>query len=114
MIEDIQNEYYIPKLKEKLEKYMSCVSYILAERKRGKEGDFKPIPKEDIPLSTYHVDHLGPIMTSKLYKYLFVVIDGFSKFVWIYPTKTTNTTNTKRRCWRSCEINRRFSEIRVA
>lgn len=29
--------------------------------------------------------------TSKLYKYLLVIIDGFSKFVWIYPTKTTNT-----------------------
>lgn len=29
--------------------------------------------------------------TSKMYKHLFVVVDGFSKFVWIYPTKTTNT-----------------------
>lgn len=30
-------------------------------------------------------------MTSKMYKYLFVVTDAFSKFVWIYPTKTTST-----------------------
>jgi len=38
------------------------------------------------------MDHLRPItMTSKLYKHLFVVIDGFSKFVWIYSMKTTNT-----------------------
>lgn len=45
-----------------------------------------------MPLSTFHVDHLGPMtVTSKLYKYLFVVVDGFSKFVWIFPTKTTNT-----------------------
>lgn len=94
MMEDIQNGYYIPKLKVKLEKYVSCcVPCILAEEKRGKkEGELKPIPKGDIPLSTYHVDHLGPItMTSKLYKYLFIVVDGFFKFVWIYPTKTTNT-----------------------
>lgn len=27
----------------------------------------------------------------KLYKYLFVVVDGFLKFVWIYPTKSTTT-----------------------
>jgi len=27
---------------------------------------------------------------NNLYKYLFIVVDGFSKFVWIYPTKTTN------------------------
>jgi len=94
MSESIQNEYYIPKLREKIEKYVSCcVPCILAEKKRGKkEGELMPIPKGDVPLSTYHVDHLGPItMTSKLYKHLFVVVDGFSKFVWIYPTKTTST-----------------------
>lgn len=28
--------------------------------------------------------------TSKLYRYLLVIVDGFFKFVWIYPTKTTN------------------------
>ena len=28
--------------------------------------------------------------TSKLYKYLLVIVDGFSKFVWLYPTETTN------------------------
>lgn len=28
--------------------------------------------------------------TSKLYKYLLVIVDGFSKFVWLYPTKITN------------------------
>lgn len=50
-----------------------------------------PIPKGDTPLSTHHVDHLGPMtLTSKQYKHLLVVIDGFSKFVWLYPTKTMN------------------------
>lgn len=50
-----------------------------------------PIPKGYVPLSTYHIDHLGPMTsTSKLYKYILVVIDGFSKFTWLYPTKTIN------------------------
>lgn len=30
------------------------------------------------------------VATCKLYKYLFVVVDAFTKFVWIYPTKSTN------------------------
>lgn len=83
MLESIKSEYYIPKLTEKLEKYISCcVSCILAKNKQGKkEGTLRPIPKGDVPLSTYYVDHLGPMMTTlKMYKYLFVVIDGFSKF----------------------------------
>jgi len=63
---------------------------VLAEKEKGKrEGRLVPIPKGN-PLQTYHVDHLGPMnATEKMYKYLLVVVDGFSKFVWIYPTKTT-------------------------
>lgn len=55
------------------------------------ESELKPISKGDVPLNTYHLDHLGPMTSmSKLYKYLLVIVDGFSKFVQVYPTKTTN------------------------
>lgn len=93
VIETIRDEYYIPRLKEKVESFIECcIPCILSEKKKGKqEGELKPIPKDDVSLSTY-LDHLGPMTsTSKLYKYLLVIVDGFSKFVWIYPTKTTNT-----------------------
>lgn len=93
MADIIQQDYYIPRLVDKLEAVMrNCVKCILAERKRGKrEGFLRPIPKEDAPLLTYHIDHLGPMeLTTKKYRYLFVVIDAFTKFAWLYPTKTTN------------------------
>lgn len=66
---------------------------ILAIRKQGKkEGRLNPIPKGDTPLSTYLIDHVGPMdATSKAYKYLLVIVDGFRKFVWIYLTKSTGT-----------------------
>lgn len=92
MSEIVCLDYFVPKLSEKLEKVVrNCVTCILAERKRGKkEGFLRPIPKGDAPLLTYHIDHLGPMTaTGKMYKYLFVVTDAFSKFVWIYSTKTT-------------------------
>lgn len=91
--EDIGQQFFIVKAKEKIKKFIgNCVQCILIERKRGKgEGFLHPIDKGDSPLDTYHIDHLGPMVaTTKLYKYLFVVIDAFSKFTWIYPTKTTN------------------------
>ncbi|XP_076382074.1 uncharacterized protein LOC143260475 [Megalopta genalis] len=72
MTERIKDEYYIPNLEAKLEKFISCcVPCILAERKKGKaEGELTPIPKGDRPLSTYHIDHLGPMTsTSKAYKW---------------------------------------------
>lgn len=50
-----------------------------------------PIQKEEAPLHTYHVDHLGPLeSTHKNYKHIFSVIDAFTKFVWLYPTKSTD------------------------
>ncbi|UYV80216.1 hypothetical protein LAZ67_18002058 [Cordylochernes scorpioides] len=50
-------------------------------------------PKGDTPLDTYHIDHLGPLASTRNdYNYLLVITDGFTKFSWIYPTKTTRTS----------------------
>jgi len=44
-----------------------------------------------VPLDTYHINHLGPLpSTKKSYNHVFMVVDAFSKFVWLYATKTTN------------------------
>ncbi|XP_055622399.1 uncharacterized protein LOC129765966 [Toxorhynchites rutilus septentrionalis] len=49
-----------------------------------------PAAMQNLPLSTYHVDHLGPLVASKKqYRYIFTVVDAFTKFVWIYPVKST-------------------------
>lgn len=92
MSELIMREYWIDDLSAKLDRFtQSCVSCILASRKAGKkEGLLYPIPKDEIPLTTYHIDHLGPLTaSSKQYRYIFTVMDSFSKFVWIYPVKST-------------------------
>ncbi|GFX29131.1 hypothetical protein TNCV_3216661 [Trichonephila clavipes] len=60
--------------------------------RRGERGEgfLNPIPKEDLPLSTYHVDFIGPLpATNKNYNHIFTVIDAFTKFTWLYPTKST-------------------------
>jgi len=92
--EVVQREFYIPKLTEKIKACVrNCIHCILGQRKEGKkEGMLHPIPKSDCPLSTYHIDHLGPLpSTNKNYQHILVVIDDFTKFVWIYATKTTST-----------------------
>ncbi|GBM73822.1 Pro-Pol polyprotein [Araneus ventricosus] len=61
------------------------------ERKRVKGGLLNPIPKNNIPLSTYHVDFIGPLpSTNKRYQHIFTVLDAFTKFVWFYPVRTTS------------------------
>ncbi|GFX54439.1 transposon Tf2-6 polyprotein [Trichonephila clavipes] len=94
-LEHIKNKYFIPQLQSKIEKYISnCVTCILKNKESGKqEGFLHPLVKHDIPLNAYHIDHLGPLATSsKNYKFNLAVIDSFTKFVWLYPTKTASTS----------------------
>jgi len=92
--ENIKNDYYIPKLREKIGRFISnCIHCILANKKEGKqEGFLNPLEKADLPLYVYHIDHLGLLeSTRKNYNHIFIVIDSFTKFVWLYPVKSTTT-----------------------
>lgn len=90
----LKQDFWFPKMRERIQKFISCcVKCILAEKKHGKvEGVLNPIVKGELPFDTYHIDHMGPIpSTKKNYNHLFVVIDAFSKFTWLYPVKSTST-----------------------
>lgn len=87
----MRQEYWFPKMRTKIRQTIrNCVRCLLAERKQSKaEGWLRPLDKDDRPLETYY---LGPIpSTKKSYAHILVVVDGFSKFVWLYPTKLTTT-----------------------
>ncbi|GFT16117.1 hypothetical protein TNCV_3316371 [Trichonephila clavipes] len=50
-----------------------------------------PVMMESIPLSTHHVDFIGPLpSTNKGYQRIFTVVDAFTKFTWLYPVKTVS------------------------
>lgn len=86
----VKRDYFITGLRSKISEVIAnCIACILANRKEGKkEGLLMPIDKGDSPLHTYHVDHMGPLeSTAKSYKHLLIIIDAFTKFVWIYPVK---------------------------
>ena len=90
----VKKDYWMPSLRAKVEKMVrNCISCILAEKKQGRqEGYLNPIDKGEVPLDTFHVDHFGPLPTTrKSYRHIFVVIDSFSKFTWLYATKSTTT-----------------------
>ena len=90
----IKRNYWFPNMRDTIEKVIrNCVGCILTNRKTGKlDGYLNPIPKGNVPLETYHIDHLGPLpSTKKRYRYIFVIIDAFSKFVWLFGTRSTGT-----------------------
>ncbi|GFS70735.1 transposon Tf2-8 polyprotein [Trichonephila clavipes] len=91
--EIVKQEFFIPNLSNVVKKVIvNCVPCILANKKTGKkEGFMNPVSKESIPLSTYHVDFIGPLpSTNKSYQHIFTVVDAFTKFTWLYPVKTVS------------------------
>ncbi|GFV07429.1 hypothetical protein TNCV_1737841 [Trichonephila clavipes] len=91
--EIVKQEFFIPNFSNVVkEVIVNCVPCILANKKTGKkEGFLNPISKESIPLSTYHVDFIGPLpSTNKSYQHIFTVVDAFTKFTWLYPIKTVS------------------------
>lgn len=103
----IRRDYDIEKLEERCAAVIAnCLPCILSSRKAGhQEGLLNPISRDMGPFHTLHVDHLGPMpSTAKNYRHLFVVVDGFTKFVWIYPVKNTSAKEVLQRLEKQQEV----------
>lgn len=90
----IKKDFYIKNLDRKVDDCIqSCIPCLLAKRKAGKqEGFLAPIDKGETPLDTLHLDHIGPMTeTKKQYNHILTMIDAFTKFTWIFPTKSTTS-----------------------
>lgn len=93
-IELIRRTFWFPKMKEKVENFIkTCLKCLFFSPKDGKqEGHLHIYEKFDKPFHTIHVDHVGPFNETRAKnKYILVIVDGFTKFVRFFPTKTTNT-----------------------
>lgn len=64
---------------------------------KQKTGHLFPIKKVDIPLHTLHIDHIGPFTKSKKGNvYILTIVDGFTKYAFVRPVKSTKTKCTLR------------------
>lgn len=92
--EYLSRTYYFPRIREKVVNYIkNCLKCITYSSVSGKPfGILHNIPKGNILFLTIHVDHYGPLeKTPTGKKYIFQVIDGFTKYVKLYSVKSTKT-----------------------
>lgn len=114
VIGNIRRIYWFPQMREKVKCYISnCLRCIEFSPSSGKkEGKLHSIPKENLPFRTIHVDHCGPFeKTSRGYKYILAVVDAFTKFLKVYPCKSTasnETINHLRNYYRNYSKSRRI------
>lgn len=90
--EIVSKSYWFPQMRRKIADHLrNCYKCIAYNPLCGKgEGKIQSIPKGDKPFDMVHIDHVtiaDARVTSK--KYILVVIDGFTKFTKLYPTKST-------------------------
>lgn len=96
-LERIRSLFWFSKMRKFIKKYVtSCLECAHHKLPSGsKEGLLHPIPKVDIPFHTLHADHLGPFPRSKRRNtYILVVIDAFTKYVSLFPVRSTKTKDS--------------------
>lgn len=93
-VDKIVKAYWFPRMRDKVRDYIgNCLKCIELSPPSGRaEGYLHGIPKGNLPFATIHVDHLGPLeKTGKGYRYVLVIIDAFTRFIRLYPCKSTTT-----------------------
>lgn len=95
-LERLKKMYWFPKMAKFVNKYVqACIECAYAKKGTSKEGFLHPIEKVEVPFHTLHVDHLGPFVRSKRgHSYLLVIVDSFTKFVFIKPVRNTKSLVT--------------------
>lgn len=91
--EGITRLYWFPNLRdqgnEHIKNCLKCISFSLSSGRV--EGCLHTIPKGNLSFSTLHIDHFRPIDKKRVTKrHVFLVVNGFTKFVKLYATKTTS------------------------
>lgn len=81
-----------------------CVDCLVHKKPAGRRpGELHPIPPGVRPFQVIHIDHLGPFeITPSKNQYLLVVIDNLTKYVQLYPCRSTNTAAVLRSMEKFC------------
>lgn len=98
-VDRIKRSYWFPKMARFIKKYVnSCIECAYTKKSSTtKEGLLHTINKVEVPFHTLHVDHLGPFVKSKTGNtHLLVIVDGFTKFIFIRPVRNTKSQMTIR------------------
>ncbi|CAK9816459.1 Pro-Pol polyprotein [Anthophora plagiata] len=99
-IANIMNTYWFPNIREKVKNHIKgCLKCIAFSPNSGRlEGMLHEVPKDDKPFMTIHIDHLGPMSKNQSVKkrYILLVVDGFTKYIKLYATKSTGAAEAER------------------
>ena len=85
--------YWFPRMKQKVRQFIgNCLKCITCSTFSKMEGNLHCPDKGSLPFECVHLDHYGPLeRTGHRQRYIFEVIDAFTKFVKFYPVTSTRS-----------------------
>lgn len=93
-IEKLQKDFWFSNMKRYVKHHINmCIDCLVNKKKGGKKtGYLHLIPPGTRSFSTIHMDHVGPFEnTTRQNKYVLVIIDNLTKYVQLFPSKSTDT-----------------------
>lgn len=96
----VHGSYWFPAMRKKIRDHIdNCITCLYANSSTNRlEGEsqidnFSPTK----PFEIIHIDHFGPLQESPNgWKYIFVVVDAFTRYTWFFATKTTNNKEVRK------------------
>lgn len=86
--------YWFPSMRRRIREYIdNCVVCLMANTSANRnEGELQTPSATSLPFEIVHTDHFGSLQeTEDGYRHILVVIDAFTRFTWLFPTKTAGT-----------------------
>lgn len=93
-VQGITTNYWFPTLRKKVQHYIeNCIICLINNSSiNSREGELQITDTPSMPFQIVHIDHYGPIIESvKGFKHILLVVDAFTRFTWLFPTKSTST-----------------------
>jgi len=93
----MSKNFWFPSMRKRMKTYIeNCFTCLMANdsiNRFERETSLYDAPSK--PMETLHVDHFGLLQETRAhYKYIFVVVDTFTRFTWLFPVKSTSSRDT--------------------
>jgi len=105
-LEGISLHYWFPHMRRRTQDYIdNCITCLTSNSSANRfEGETQLFPLPAVPMDVVHMDHFGPLQQTKnKHKYILVIIDAFSRFVWLFAVKSTGSKETIRKLEMVCD-----------
>lgn len=92
----VRKEYWFKDISQIVQKTVMRCNVCKRERSgaaSNQEELLNTTERNELPFDTYHVLHIGPLPpTKKDHEYIFIIVDNFTKFIWLYSTPRIGVT----------------------